>query len=107
MTYSVERGSRGVLTPGQTLATPAVDFVEVVDYVRMVDGQQSAVISVTIVDDVDPELDEVFIVRLTSVTLVGGASSTLPPSIGAGNVSDVIITANDSPQGEMTFAQAE
>ncbi len=90
----------------ESLATPTVDFVAEVGVVRLVDGQQSAVIPVTVVEEVIPELDELFIVQLTSVTLVGGANSTLPPLLGATNVSEVVIPANDSPQGEMTFEQA-
>lgn len=104
--YNVTTGSLRTLALNESLATPTSDFMEEVGVVRLVDGQQSAVINVIIVDDVDPELDEIFLVLLTSVTLVGSAGSTLPPSIGSQNVSEVVIPANDSPQGEMTFAQA-
>lgn len=51
------------------------------------------------------ELNEVFLVRLTSVTLVSPQNNTIPPSIGAQMVSEVTITPNDSPQGEFTFLQ--
>ena len=46
-----------------------------------------------------------FLVRLTSVTLVIPQNDTIPPSIGAQGVSEVTITPNDSPQGEFTFIQ--
>ncbi len=104
--YSVTEGSLRTLMPNESLATPTEDFVEEMGVVRLVDGQQSAVIPVRVVDEVIPELDEVFLVRLTSVTLVGGDTSTLPPLLGANNVSEVVIPANDSPQGEMTFEQS-
>lgn len=51
------------------------------------------------------ELNEVFLVRLTSVTLVNPQNDTIPPSIGAQGVTEVTITPNDSPQGEFTFLQ--
>ena len=46
-----------------------------------------------------------FLVHLTSVTLVIPQNDTIPPSIGAQGVSEVTITPNDSPQGEFTFIQ--
>ena len=51
------------------------------------------------------ELNEVFLVRLTSVTLVNPQNDTIPPSIGAQGATEVTITPNDSPQGEFTFLQ--
>lgn len=105
ISYVVEGGNVSALASNESLATPGIDFVSEGGVVRLEDGQQSAVIPVNLLDDVDPELDEVFLVRLTSVTLVGGANNTILPSIGADNVREVIIVANDSPQGEMTFQQ--
>ena len=103
--YVVEGGNISALASNESLATPGIDFVSEGGVVRLEDGQQSAVIPVSPLDDVDPELDEVFLVRLTSVTLVGEANNTILPSIGADNVREVVIVANDSPQGEMTFQQ--
>lgn len=54
-----------------------------------------------------PELDEVFVVRLTSVMLVGAADgTTVPPSLGAASVAEVTIRPNDSPRGTITFIQS-
>lgn len=43
--------------------------------------------------------------RLTSVTLVGGADGTVPPTVGVASVAEVTITSNDSPRGTLTFLQ--
>lgn len=42
----------------------------------------SGVISVQIVEDGIPEIDEVFIVVLTSVTLLGTTDNQFPPRLG-------------------------
>lgn len=55
-------------------------------------------------DDV-PEIEEVFIVQLDSVSLVGGSTPGIPPSLGANTIAEVIVAPNDSPQGVITFAQ--
>lgn len=105
MNYTVEGGNVGLLAFNESLASPGEDFVPQEGVARLGDGQESAVIDVTLVNDADPELDEVFVVRLTSVTLVNEIIDTLAPSIGADNVREIIIEANDSPQGEITFQQ--
>ena len=55
--------------------------------------------------DDDPELMEVFLVRLVSVVLVGGDNSSIAPSLGTARLAEVTIAPNDSPQGELTFLQ--
>ena len=63
------------------------DFTSVQSYVDLVDGVVAASIDVQIRDDDRPEVDEVFIVRLTGVALVTGAdSSNMPPKLGMCNV---------------------
>lgn len=52
-----------------------------------------------------PELEEVFVVELTSVSLVSGDTTGIPPSLGANTVAEVIVAPNDSPQGIITFPQ--
>ena len=59
---------------------------------------------VVLKDDV-PEIEEVFIVQLDSVNLVGSASPSIPPSLGANTIAEVIVAPNDNPQGIITFAQ--
>lgn len=60
---------------------------------------------ILIMQDADPELDEVFVVQLTSVTLLGGATGTVPPTVGVASVAEVTILSNDSPRGTLTFLQ--
>ena len=60
---------------------------------------------VSILQDTIPEVTEVFIVRLLSVSLVGGPDETIPPSLGQATVAGVTIRPSDSPQGIITFAQ--
>ena len=52
-----------------------------------------------------PELEEVFVVELTSVNLVGGDAMGIPPSLGDNTIAEVVIEPNDSPQGIITFVQ--
>lgn len=55
------------------------------------------------IQDSVPEFNEVFLVRLTSVSLVDPQNNTILPSIGARGEAEVTITPSDSPQGEFTF----
>ena len=58
-----------------------------------------------LLQDDDPELDEVFVVRLVSVTLLDMATGTVPPTVGVASVAEVTIQSNDSPGGTLTFIQ--
>jgi len=51
------------------------------------------------------EIEEVFAVRLLSVTLIGASNDTIPPTLGPNHVAMVTITPNDSPEGILTFTQ--
>lgn len=53
-------------------------------------------------DDI-PELSEVFVVRLTAIELVDNITDTVPPSLGAATVSQVLVNPNDYPQGVISF----
>ena len=64
----------------------------------------TSMLDIALKDDV-PEIEEVFIVQLDSVNLVGGATPDIPPSLGANTIAEVIVAPNDSPQGIITFAQ--
>ena len=64
----------------------------------------SLILSALLQDD-DPELEEVFVVRLISVALVGGADGSVPPTLGTASVAEVTIAPNDSPRGIITFLQ--
>ena len=43
--------------------------------------------------------------QLDSVSLVGNATTGIPPSLGTSTVAEVIVAPNDSPQGIITFSQ--
>jgi len=46
----------------------------------------------------------VFVVQLTDVQLVDNIPDTIPPAIGNANISQVEVTPNDGPQGEIGFS---
>ena len=71
--------------------------------VRIPDGADSVKVIIPIIDDNIPEIDEGFIVRLMSVTLVDGFNSSSPPRIGTLNESIVVISANDDAHGRLSF----
>lgn len=52
-----------------------------------------------------PELEEVFLVELTSVNLVGSDTTGIPPSLGRNTIAEVFVDPNDNPQGIITFDQ--
>lgn len=55
--------------------------------------------------DNDPELSEVFLISLVSVTLVG-SNGDVPPSTGANNQAQVTVLPNDNPEGILTFRES-
>lgn len=67
--------------PGLELATPVDDFTPDGRYIYLENGENSGVVILRIINDQLPEIDEAFLVNLTSVTLVG-ADTTLPPRFG-------------------------
>ena len=52
------------------------------------------------------ELSEVFLVRLSSVTLDSDENGDIPPSIGTNSQAQVTILPNDNPEGILTFLQS-
>lgn len=122
MTYMAANGSIDELTGDTSFATAGMDFISQEQTVRLGDGQQSAAITIPIIDvsacnkynassymlflqDDAPELDEVFVVQLTSVDLVDGEVSTLPPTLGSASMAEVTISPSDNPSGIITFVQ--
>ena len=63
-------------------ATPGIDFHAEVSHVTVYNGETSASISVDIIEDEEPEIDEVFLVEITSVELVTNGNSSYLPRIG-------------------------
>lgn len=64
-------------------ASPDTDFRTVSGgYVAMFDGESSAAITIQIMQDEIPEVDEVFVVNLTRVELIEPSYSTFRPKLG-------------------------
>lgn len=55
--------------------------------------------------DNDPELSEVFLISLVSVTLVG-SDGDIAPSTGTSSQAQVTILPNDNPRGILTFRES-
>ena len=69
------------------------------------DGEDSAVITVGIIDDNLAELDEEFFVEILSVNMTKSfKDSSSNPAVGLNKRKRVIIMANDAPHGVLAFA---
>ncbi|KAL4228132.1 hypothetical protein ACF0H5_013567 [Mactra antiquata] len=102
--YEIVHGSISLTNDELVYASESVDFVTERKFIDMDDGLASTSITVTILEDEEPEVDEVFIVRLLSVSLVNQVASSDPPVLGSsGTVSQVIINANDGTKGVAIF----
>ncbi|KAK9974393.1 hypothetical protein ABG768_022494 [Culter alburnus] len=99
ISYETVQGSLQDLRQTEgALAQPDQDFRYVSSSVIMQDGQTSVSIPITIKDDDIPELQEFFLVNITSAVLI----TTLPtaPKLNTeGLVAEISITANDGIQG--------
>ncbi|XP_076465116.1 adhesion G-protein coupled receptor V1-like isoform X2 [Babylonia areolata] len=106
VTYQVVEGAISELNANLRRASQGQDFRSVTSgSVSIPGGFTSATISVAIVNDMNPEIDEVFLVRLLSVSLVGSGDEASPPVLAAsGTEAEVKITANDGAQGVLEFA---
>ncbi|NXH80376.1 GPR98 protein, partial [Edolisoma coerulescens] len=101
ITYATVQGliSLSNQTEG-TLAEPGADYVAVSDSVILEEGETSAAINVTILEDDVPEVQEFFLVNLTSVELIMNHSTSSPPRLDVeGLASQIIIDANDGVSG--------
>ncbi|XP_078070005.1 adhesion G-protein coupled receptor V1 [Mustelus asterias] len=84
----------------ESLAEPGLDFLPVSDFVIMEEGEATTAINVTILEDEIPELQEFFLVNLTSVELIFGDLTRFPPRLdAAGQVSQITVGANDGVKG--------
>ncbi|XP_078413685.1 adhesion G-protein coupled receptor V1 [Cetorhinus maximus] len=84
----------------ESLAEPGLDYLSVSDFVIMEEGEATAAINVTILQDDIPELQEFFLVNLTSVELIFDGLTHFPPRLGAaGQVSQITVDANDGVKG--------
>ncbi|XP_060082724.1 adhesion G-protein coupled receptor V1-like [Ylistrum balloti] len=105
VSYEITEGSVSPTSEELVRATVNEDFVPIKGYVDIADGISDAAIKVEIKDDDLPEVDEVFIVSLTGVTLVDTDNIAIPPKLaGLGTVAQVIIDANDGTKGVIKFS---
>ncbi|PNI73019.1 ADGRV1 isoform 31, partial [Pan troglodytes] len=63
------------------LAEPEVDFVPIIGFLILEEGETAAAINITILEDDIPELEEYFLVNLTYVELTMAASTSFPPRL--------------------------
>ncbi|XP_014662998.1 PREDICTED: G-protein coupled receptor 98-like isoform X2 [Priapulus caudatus] len=72
--------------------------------IDLASGQQSNTIKVEILDDDIPEVDEVFLVNLTSVELLSRFATSMQPSLDPqSSTAQITISANDGTQGMVHF----
>ncbi|XP_075693474.1 adhesion G-protein coupled receptor V1 [Rhinoderma darwinii] len=93
------------LTPplnGTSMSTaePGLDYIATSGSLILLDGETTAAINVTILEDDLPELQEYILVTLVSVELTVKLVTSSPPSLDAeGLTAQIIIDANDGIQG--------
>ncbi|CAH6787485.1 Adgrv1 [Phodopus roborovskii] len=86
------------------LAEPEVDFVPVIGFLVLDEGETTAAINITILEDDIPELKEYFLVNLTHVDLIMAPLTSFPPRLDSeGLTAQIIIDANDGAQGVMEW----
>ncbi|XP_075324846.1 adhesion G-protein coupled receptor V1 [Odontesthes bonariensis] len=99
ISYEVVRGSVQNLSEVEgALADPGQDFISDTGSVILQDGQTSVAIPVTILEDDIPELQEFFLVNITSAVLIT-TLATVPQLDTQGLVAEVSIAANDGIRG--------
>ncbi|KAK0155883.1 G-protein coupled receptor 98 [Merluccius polli] len=99
ITYEVIAGALSDLTQVDgALAEPDEDFVSATGSVVLQPGQTSVAIPVTILDDDIPELQEYFLVNITSAVLIT-TLATAPRLDTNGLLAEISILANDGIRG--------
>ncbi|KAI4570105.1 hypothetical protein MJT46_007399 [Ovis ammon polii x Ovis aries] len=112
VTYATVPGmlSRKNQTEGN-LAEPDVDFVPVIGFLILEEGETAGAIDITILEDDIPELEECFLVNLTHVELIMAPFTSFPPRLektqliryrlkdSEGLTAQIIIDANDGARG--------
>ncbi|XP_036868013.2 adhesion G-protein coupled receptor V1 [Manis javanica] len=81
------------------LAEPDADFVSVVGFLILEEGETAAAINITILEDDIPELEEYFLVKLTHVELMAPLPSFPPRLDSEGLTAQIVIDASDGAQG--------
>ncbi|XP_051923302.1 adhesion G-protein coupled receptor V1 [Hippocampus zosterae] len=99
VTYEVLKGSLEDLSQVEgALAEPGKDFLAETGSVILREGQASVAIPVTVLEDDIPELQEYFLVNITSAALLT-TLATVPQLDTRGLVAEVVIAANDGIRG--------
>ena len=80
--YDVTFGNVSSLSAERQRATPDSDFMSGGGTMEMADKQSSAIIEIGIFGDDIPEVDEVFVVKLTAVDLLDQTDTGFRPTIG-------------------------
>ncbi|XP_066512530.1 adhesion G-protein coupled receptor V1-like [Hoplias malabaricus] len=103
ISYETVKGSLQDLRQVEgALAEPSQDFLYDSGSVVMQDGQTSVSIPITIIDDSIPELQEFFLVNITSAVLISTApTATKLDTLGL--VAEVRINANDGVRGIISW----
>ncbi|XP_029019275.1 adhesion G-protein coupled receptor V1 isoform X2 [Betta splendens] len=99
ITYEVKRGSLQDLSKVDgALADPGQDFISGTGSVVLQEGQTSVAIPVTILEDENPELQEFFLVNITSAVLITTLATVVQLDV-QGLVAEISISANDGISG--------
>ncbi|OXB72852.1 UNVERIFIED_CONTAM: hypothetical protein H355_000852 [Colinus virginianus] len=101
ITYATVTGMLSVSNQTEpTLAEPGDDYIPASGSLILEEGETSAAINITILEDDVPEVQEFFFVNLTSVELIMNQSILSPPRLDVeGLASQIIIDANDGVRG--------
>ncbi|XP_006885449.1 PREDICTED: G-protein coupled receptor 98-like [Elephantulus edwardii] len=107
VTYTTIPGMLGLKNQTEgNLAEPEVDFVPHVGSLILEEGETSAAINITILEDDTPELEEYFLVNLTYVELIMAPLTSFPPRLDSeGLTAQIIIDANDGALGVIEWQQ--
>ncbi|XP_051028356.1 adhesion G-protein coupled receptor V1 [Acomys russatus] len=89
------------------LAQPGVDFVPAVGFLVLEEGETTAAINITVLEDDIPELREYFLVNLTHVDLILAPLTSFPPRLDSeGLTAQITIEANDGAQGVVEWQRS-
>uniref|UniRef100_A0A452QT71 Calx-beta domain-containing protein n=1 Tax=Ursus americanus TaxID=9643 RepID=A0A452QT71_URSAM len=109
VTYSTVPGMLSLKNQTEgNLAEPDVDFVSVVGFLILEEGETAAAINITILEDDIPELEEYFLVNLTYVDLIMAPLTSFPPRLDSeGLTAQIIIDANDGARGMIEWQHSK
>uniref|UniRef100_A0AAV2MS74 Staphylococcus aureus surface protein A n=1 Tax=Knipowitschia caucasica TaxID=637954 RepID=A0AAV2MS74_KNICA len=95
--------------PPSNQATTGQDYIARTNTVIMPESATVAIITITILPDNFPELDESFYVNITAVELVSGAVGPGQPSVKRPGLelAEIVILENDDPRGVVEFNVTE